>query len=469
MQTRGREITIFLLFHVIHENPIQRRLLALLRPDYFQFSDTRAAAIVVRCLLDYYKETGRIPGKEALSALISDLLFEETNPETLGDALALVDCVYRAPPPGVLDPTLAQRFFNHLVAEYYKIYLQTSLVNTPQNRLDELLKTTYDRYRNACSLAAYPTELIPEDISCFFRTQDRVSTGIPFLDEYMDGGMQPGEVYTVLGCTGSGKTILGLQLTYSTMLSIPSNDEVAVFYSYELPRDMVIARVVSMVSNIPISRLQTIYSDPTLAGEIGQPDEFDRIHRAIAFLNKYCYFRDFSGEQIDGRVYGGGGIPEVAADIEAIQQEGRRVRTVVIDWSLAMIRREISLGRKNHDRIVHYLSSFVQDFAIQIARRYNCSVWIFHQLSAESSKRSLHHIPDHTDAEWCKSFANYAWYSFSLSREDIDTHLQYIACTKARRSMMRAPTVIRKTDYLAFEDVSGDYKFIPGVGIRNRR
>ena len=469
MQTRGRAVTLYLLLHAIHPNPIQRRLLALLRPEYFQYTDTRAVGVLVRCLLSYYEQLNQVPSKEVLSALVADKLLEEQDDSTRSEALALIQQLYVPPPLEAFDPQVAQALFNHLVSNYYKTYLQTSLSGFSQVNFDDLIKETYERYRTATSLSTYPPDLIPEDLSCFFRTKDRVATGIPFLDLYMNGGMEPGEVYTVLGSTGSGKTLLGLQLTYSTMLAAPANDEVALFYSYELPRDVLIARVVSMVSTIPISRLQAIYDDPTLAGEIGQPDEFDKIHRAVAFLNKYCYFRDFSGEQVDGKVYGGGGIPEITADIESILQEGRRVRSIVIDWSLAMIRREISAGRKSHDRIVHYLASFVQDFAIQVARKYNCAVWIFHQLSAEASKRSLHHVPDHTDAEWCKSFANYAWYSFSLSREDVETHLQYIACTKARRSMLRPPTVIRKTDYLAFAEVGGDYKFIPGVGIRGRQ
>lgn len=468
MHTRGREITLYLLLHVIHENPIQKRLLALFRPEYLQYIDTRAVAVLVRCLIDYYRETGRVPSKETLSALVAQRLLEESGNETFSEIASVLDYIYFPPVPGVLDPAVAQSIFNQVVSNYYKTYLQTSLSSIHQIGFDDLLKNTYEKYRGATSLSTYPTELIPEDLSCFFQSQSRVSTGVPFMDFYMDGGMQPGEVYAVLGCTGSGKTILGLQLTYGTMLNVPDDSEVSVFYSYELPRDMVVARVASMVSNIPISRLQTIYKDPTIAAEIGRPDEFDKIHRAVAFLNKYCYFRDFSGEQVDGKVYGNGGIHEIAADIDGIMQEGRRVRSVVIDWSLAMIRREISSGKKDHDRVVHYLSSLVQDCATQIARRYNCSVWIFHQLSAEASKKSLQRVPDHTDAEWCKSFANYSWYSFSLSREDVDTHLQYIACTKARRSVLHPPTVIRKTDYLAFEEVGGEHKFIPGVGIRGR-
>ncbi len=40
--------------------------------------------------------------------------------------------------------------------------------------------------------------------------QDRLSTGIPGLDEVMHGGLVPGKAYLVRGGPGTGKTTLGL-------------------------------------------------------------------------------------------------------------------------------------------------------------------------------------------------------------------------------------------------------------------
>ncbi|MFY9605212.1 MAG: ATPase domain-containing protein [Thermoplasmata archaeon] len=43
---------------------------------------------------------------------------------------------------------------------------------------------------------------------------DRVSTGVPGLDEMLGGGLIPGRPYVVSGTTGSGKTILAVQFLH---------------------------------------------------------------------------------------------------------------------------------------------------------------------------------------------------------------------------------------------------------------
>lgn len=43
------------------------------------------------------------------------------------------------------------------------------------------------------------------------KTLDRVSTGVPGLDELIGGGLIPGRVYLISGPPGSGKTTIGVQ------------------------------------------------------------------------------------------------------------------------------------------------------------------------------------------------------------------------------------------------------------------
>lgn len=42
-------------------------------------------------------------------------------------------------------------------------------------------------------------------------TKEKVNTGVPGLDEMLDGGLIPGRAYVVSGTSGSGKTTLGIQ------------------------------------------------------------------------------------------------------------------------------------------------------------------------------------------------------------------------------------------------------------------
>ena len=41
--------------------------------------------------------------------------------------------------------------------------------------------------------------------------KEKVKTGVPGLDEMLDGGLIPGRVYVVSGTSGTGKTTLAMQ------------------------------------------------------------------------------------------------------------------------------------------------------------------------------------------------------------------------------------------------------------------
>jgi len=57
------------------------------------------------------------------------------------------------------------------------------------------------------TLSAFPTPSISDSMAA---TQ-RISTGLPRLDELLDGGLLPGKLSVILGATGIGKTQLGIQ------------------------------------------------------------------------------------------------------------------------------------------------------------------------------------------------------------------------------------------------------------------
>lgn len=471
MNGRLLEVYLYILCYLVRPNAIQTRLLNLIRPEFFNVPGMRGVVLVVRLLKEQYEQTGAVPTYHAFRALLSSELgdvgeLDERDEKELSVALDVADYIYNADVRiSDNDLQLVQNLFDKIVTEYYQYKLQNDLTRVNYNEFEKLLSSAYEEYRNTVNISSYPEANIPDSLVEYFSFRNRTSTGISFLDRAMGGGCEPGEVYTVLGPTGAGKTLLGLQITYSGALEFTSSTDVNVYYTYELALPAIISRVVSMVSQVPMDRLSVIYRNPEEMHNIGDQDEFDRIARAVTFLNNNCLFRDFSGAHVGGRVFGSGGIGEIVSDLDVIVQSGRTVRTVVIDWALAMIRREIMNKNKNEDRIVSYLATMVQSVANEIARRFGCNVWILHQLSPEASKKSLKNVPDHTDAEWCKSFANYAWYSFALSKEDPNNSLQYIACTKARRSRLTNPVVIRKTEWLAFEEAGPRYSFIPGIGI----
>ncbi|RLF89086.1 recombinase [Thermococci archaeon] len=59
------------------------------------------------------------------------------------------------------------------------------------------------------------------------KTLDRVSTGIPGLDDLIGGGFIPGRVYLISGPPGSGKTTIGIQF----LIEGAKNDEKGLYIS----------------------------------------------------------------------------------------------------------------------------------------------------------------------------------------------------------------------------------------------
>ena len=67
----------------------------------------------------------------------------------------------------------------------------------------------------------------------------KVKTGIPGLDEMLDGGIPEGSVVLVMGEPGSGKTVMCSQFLY---YGISELGEKGVFLSLDHPREVFMKR-----------------------------------------------------------------------------------------------------------------------------------------------------------------------------------------------------------------------------------
>lgn len=97
-----------------------------------------------------------------------------------------------------------------------------------------------------------------DDIAQGLTQRVGIATGIPGLDKKMPyGGLERGQLGMFLAPTGRGKSIALKHCSYAAALQGLN----VVYFSLELPKDMLMDRIDSMVSSVPISRLIELRSD----------------------------------------------------------------------------------------------------------------------------------------------------------------------------------------------------------------
>ncbi|RMG74043.1 MAG: recombinase RecA, partial [Nitrospirae bacterium] len=93
-------------------------------------------------------------------------------------------------------------------------------------------------------VVVYP-KIIPEEYRAEF-AMEKIPSGIPELDELLNGGIERGTVTIITGPTGSGKTTLGIQF----MKEAAGRGERSVIYTFEEARELLIERCSAI--NIPV-------------------------------------------------------------------------------------------------------------------------------------------------------------------------------------------------------------------------
>lgn len=104
-----------------------------------------------------------------------------------------------------------------------------------------------------------------------------VSTGLSALDELVCG-LRPGNMVVVGGLTGSGKTILGLQITQHVTCKL---DGVGLAFSMEMTKEELITRGIASIGAVNLSALDS--------GDLND-DDWPRITSAVSVLNKAKLF-----------------------------------------------------------------------------------------------------------------------------------------------------------------------------------
>ncbi len=290
-------------------------------------------------------------------------------------------------------------------------------------------------------------------------------TGLQFVDDLMRGGRAPGEVYGIIGCTGVGKTTLGLQLAYSDAMQeqlryfkSPEKEKgqlrYAYFFHYEAGKDEMRRRLMVHAAQIdrnvledadkhtkPLSRTD----DPStwrdyekqrfkaLIAEGKFEAENERMVMAKARVSRNMRMIDMSCPP-GAPKRGMGFVAEAAAIIQLGVQRGMPPSSVYFDYATIMADRHISARNMDKSNLRHLLGGMGDECHRLIAAPYDCCVWILHQLTGEANKFSPHKEQSHADSAESKSFAVNMWFAFTLGTMLTEANCLLFHRSKSRRA-----------------------------------
>ena len=283
----------------------------------------------------------------------------------------------------------------------------------------------------------------------------KIPTGVGFIDDLMHGGAHINDANVLLGATGVGKTLMLHQIAIAfakQQFDIETHGgqpKFAAIVSYEDELSQLQIRAMSGAALVNAQRLQMMQHFHDLSTsdnlqpyehkmyekedpELPRLGEQERIKAMKPILNRYMKLIDFSGGE---KSMGGfGGISEVRAIIETAQDKaGIPIGYILLDWAGMAVRRNMRYAGRSVDKISLELVDYVQTIKDMVVSPLGAPALVAHQLRGLANRNSPTKLPDHTDAEWCSSFAVNAPYALVIGPKDREANACLFGVTKTRR------------------------------------
>jgi hypothetical protein len=312
------------------------------------------------------------------------------------------------------------------------------------------------------------------------------STGVAFIDRSLGGGQVDGDVIGLIGATGSGKTMLAIQIAVEgarqCWVDAGHGDQTPEFVTYISVEEQGLKlrpRIWSAAFSIKLSKLRTMASWDGLTTTANLDDyerhglmtranrggeaprmevssESDRYDAEQGMLERCFALLDFSGVgeyQTAGRGY----IDEVISALDRVQQlRGQSLRTVVVDYAGLLVERFVGLADDREIRF--WLNRVGDEFRMRVATRFNCTVWLLHQLRGAAGDASPLKLMTHHDAAETKDFANNLAVCCCLGVADPTTGCRRLNWSKTRNTRNESvpPVTLRIHDHFAIMEDVGD-------------
>ena len=502
------ENVLYFMACVLSNREFAEQVVSKADSDIFLETNEFPFKLIWSTLKDYYNVYRTIPNLYALLNLIKSRAAQDhwENSAIVQEAERFILGVSRIPSE-YIDLNTALQIYQLLLSRYSKAKLIQGLnrINGDESAFEALLTRIHDNYLRCRATTVVSDTLPTQALERLENTGDYISTGVSFVDKYMTevcdgvtyGGARAGQVYVLLGPTGVGKSLLSMQLCTQQVQNtyIPNGTQgiLNIYVSYEMSEMDLAIRALSQIGRLNEKKLYRAirFGTETLSDTITDfdrlvfnsddiPSERYRYEQAKYILDTYIRILDFSGQKVvNGATLGYGGIDEIAEYIKYYSNK-YMIGTVIIDWAGAAVTKYLSQQkRSDSNEVFNKLNSYVTEAHAKIAAPYNCIVWVVHQIAGNAGKTPAHKPLHHTDAANCKSFSNFAWYSFCIGRPyscangvynneyNDGTKVNLFVCSKARSTTIRSPSIVTLEPNLVFKDVSDQYILEPS-GIYRR-
>jgi hypothetical protein len=154
---------------------------------------------------------------------------------------------------------------------------------------------------------------------------------------------------------------------------------------------------------------------------------------------------DLTGYDKNRPGQGNGYVPEVTRIVaEELRKRGPNARAiqVVVDYVGAMAKRHLASTGEDMSNLRHLIGGAPLLFRNQIADRFDCPVWLLHQLSAQANKKGAGAEFDYTDAAESGSFAENLDFCLVIGKPMLNGLCQLVNA-KHRRTGASLPFIIQ--------------------------
>lgn len=455
--------------------------------------------LIFQAMSDYYQTTGLLPNPLAIQHLVQGLV-ESGRTQFPVARLPELGSFFRyayedAPATAVADTrtglAMVQRFAKERVCfdELFRKVQSAAIRQQPLDNYEEIT-ALIDKHRqlsHTALLAERPPvtfsledHYAPAEDGSYAARPDVLPNTIltptgTFLDQHITG-VAPGSVNCAIGAIGGGKTMLLCMLAVGHVLQQIGRaargepTSMVVLATYEVTEQEILNRILSCAARIDYGTLLNRaalsqgtnlkpYERTLFAAELRRGQqvlaEADRWRMIEQPLNQYVAVLDFSG--FNPLYPGNGYVPELTSALTRLQETRQQsVGLVLVDYAKRMIDRYTEISTYNQAKYQFLFSSVVGAIKDQIAKPFNCPVWLAQQLTGEANGFKPGRALTKADCFGSKTFTENAEVAVMMGTKDKRTSAVLFTFDKTRNTVTPPPLVCRLVGELQTFMPAGD-------------